>query len=127
MSYLQYFLDERKPLVKRQFVAVEDDWNLIQSVFPEPGFRSYLLGHVVSKIANELRKNGIQTYYDRQERSQFTSIARTLTGIQIGWFTDNRDVGRAAHGTYHQTPCSPREPTNYTGTLVCETESGQEG
>ena len=57
------FIPEDKPLIKPRFVAVEESWELLEHVFPEPGFRSYFLGHVVEKLAEELRKNQIKNYY----------------------------------------------------------------
>ena len=111
MSYLAHFLDETQPLVKPKFVAVEEDWLLLCKVYPEVGFRSFFLGHIVSKLASELRKNGITTYFQRTTaRPELATIAGLLSAVQ---FTRNESLGDDGRGAG-----SPREAT-----AKCEGES----
>lgn len=124
MSYLKYFMDENQPIVKRQFVTVEADWLFVQSVFPEPGFRSYVLGHVVSKLATALKENGIHSFHDRQQRPELTSITRVLSGIQIAWSPCDANDGTGADSSRHENAGSTGEPASPSSPPDGEAEKG---
>ena len=117
-------MDENQPIVKRQFVAVEADWLFIQSVFPEPGFRSYVLGHVVSKLATALKENGIHSFHDRQQRPLFTSITGVLSGIHVTWGASDTNDGARTGGARDENACSEGKPTGPASPPDGEAEKG---
>lgn len=90
MKYIDLFLDSRKPLLQPRITVVEEDWQFLERVFPEPGFRSYLGGFIVSKLATELKEHGITSFVDRERLHSTASLAGLLSGIHL--------VGRPADG-----------------------------
>lgn len=117
MNYIDHFINSHKPLIKPRYVAVEEDLVLVHKVFPEPGFRSYFCGHIISKLAQELRKNGITTYQDRESRPEFTSLTRFLSNIRLtGEEIDNNvrrgtgstcEAGASSSGVATDNACTP--------------------
>lgn len=95
MNYIDYFMPRanREALIKPRFVAIEADWELLCNVFPEPGFRSYFLGHIVSKLATELKEHGITSYSQRAERPEFANLPRLLSHIRLTGEADSRHDG----------------------------------
>lgn len=107
MSYIDMFIPANgKPLIKPRFVAIEESWELLEHVFPEPGFRSYFLGHVVEKLAEELRKNKITNYHDRQRNPNFASITRLMSNIAFTGEATQPDVRRGIDGVHNQDASS---------------------
>lgn len=129
MSYIQMFIPEDKPLIKPRFVAVEESWELLEHVFPEPGFRSYFLGHVVEKLAEELRKNQIKNYYDRQRFSHLASVPGLLSNISFARKETVGDDGRGTHGVHDQGAHSAGDTTSNEVVIIGqakETKGGQD-
>lgn len=60
------------PIVKRGFMVLEQDHELVRNVFPEPGFVTYYPGFCVSLLAKELRKYDIT---DPTQRTQYHHLA----------------------------------------------------
>jgi len=132
MSYIDHFIDAKKPLCRPRAVAVEEDWELLCHVFPEPGFRSFFLGHIVSKLAKELKANGINDYFDRQSRPEFTTITGFLSGIKfvraaeaVG-SKDNPNERRGVGVNGEEVQDRSGEPTNTEESPSGEDESRSE-
>lgn len=84
MSSIDLFLpDSRKPLAKPRFVCYEEDWKLLQEVFPETGFTSYFPGLLVHVLATHLKENGITTYIERSERPDLANFSHFLSNIKF--------------------------------------------
>ena len=115
MGYITIFIDDSKPLCKPKIVAVEEDWELLCRVYPEPGFRSYFPGFIISTLAKQLRQNGIKSYFDRVARPEFAELANLLSNIQLVQAGTNGktpvgNVGGGTGGTNQESPSSAREP-----------------
>lgn len=101
MSYIEQFMPvtPQTQMIKPSIVVIEEDWKFISHIFPEPGFRSYFLGHIVSKLANELKSNGITDYYERSARPELADLPRLLSNVRLTRFEDHdnerRGVGSA--------------------------------
>lgn len=125
MSYLKLFMPEDKPLIKPRFVAVEESWELVANAFPEPGFRSYFLGHVVEKLAQELRKNNIKNYHDRQRFAHLATVPGLLSHITFAGAAPESDVGRAADGIHDQDAHSAGDPASNAELAIRQTQESQ--
>jgi len=125
MSYQKIFMPEDKPLIKPRFVAVEESWELVSNVFPEPGFRSYFLGHVVEKLADELRKNNIKNYYDRQRFTHLATVPGLLSNISFAGTKAEPNVGRGVDGVHDQDAHSAGDPASNAELVIRQTKEGQ--
>lgn len=60
-----------KPVSAR---AREEDIKLVQEVFPEAGFTSYLSGLIFKKLADELREANVTNVAERHNIEEFVSL-----------------------------------------------------
>jgi hypothetical protein len=130
MSFSQAFFDDTKPLIKPKIVCVEEDWKLLCHVFPEPGFRSYFCGHIISKLAQQLKDHGVHDYFDRSGRPEFADLPRFLSNIQLVTTgktgqTNQPDVGQRVGGAREEAPVSAGKPTDTQKSAVGETKESQ--
>lgn len=125
MNYIDYFFDASRPLIKPRFVATEDEWEHICRVFPEPGFRSYFLGHIVAKLSKELKQNGINTYLDRNREQRFASLPEFLSNIQLTGKADSGYVGRGTDGTRDEAAHRAGGSAGNAGTTQREAQGGE--
>jgi len=122
VSYSQLFFDDTLPLLKPRFVCVESDWNFLCEVFPEPGFRSYFLGHIVSKLANELKEHGINSFHDREKRLELATITGLLSNIVLVRKESLANDGPGVGGACEEDAYSQGESADSTGVTKRETE-----
>ena len=94
MSYIDLFIDSKKPLISPRFKCVEDDWRELEMIFPEQGFRSYFIGYLVSKLRKELKENGINSYQDRLDSPRLSNITRFMSDIHFVGHEGLADDGR---------------------------------
>lgn len=99
MSYSGLFYDDTKAQAKPRIVCVEEDWDFICHVFPEPGFRSYFCGHIISKLASELKQHGVTDYFERSRRTELTDVPRFLSNIVLIREESDSDDRRRVGGT----------------------------
>lgn len=125
MSYQKIFMPEDKPLIKPRFVAVEESWELVSNVFPEPGFRSYFLGHVVEKLADELRKNNIKNYYDRQRFAHLSTVPGLLSHISFAGAKAEPNVGRGIDGVHDQDAHRSGDPASDAELVIRQAKESQ--
>lgn len=59
------------------------DVKLVQEVFPEAGFTSYLTGLIYKKLADALREEGITNVGERCKVEAFISLSNLKDSIQI--------------------------------------------
>lgn len=125
-SFIQLFIDHRKPLTKVSIKPVENDWLYLESVFPETGFRSYFLAAIVSKLANELRNRNITTYEDRLNHPEL-HLSRLLSDIRLIGQASGGYVGTGTVGTRQLaapgsgTAAGSSHPVKGQGESTCET------
>lgn len=99
MSYIDLFLDTKRPLTTPRFRCDDEHWKQLEMIFPEPGFRSYFLGYLVTKLRNELEQHGINSYEDRLNHPQFANFAEFMSNIHFIGNARNADDGRGAGST----------------------------
>jgi hypothetical protein len=126
MNYIDYFINSKKPLVRPRPVVVEEDYELVCNVFPEPGFRSYFFGYIISKLASDLRKNGITNYTDRESRPEFPTFTRLLSDIVIIREETFANERRRVGGAYEEGARSTRKPADTPESLASEVNKGKE-
>lgn len=126
MNYIDYFMDSSKPLLRPRPVVVEEDYELVCDVFPEPGFRSYFFGYVISKLAQDLRTHGIRNFTDRESRPDFPSLTRFLSHIVIIGPETFRNDRRGAGGTYEGDTSGAGESASLALAALSEDEEGEE-
>jgi hypothetical protein len=126
MNYIDYFINSKKPLVRPRPVVVEEDYELVCNVFPEPGFRSYFFGYIISKLASDLRKNGITNYTDRESRPEFPAFTRLLSDIVLIREETFANERRRAGGAYEEGARSTRKPADTAESLASEVNKGKE-
>lgn len=125
MNYIDMFMPPGKPLVKPRFVAIEESWELLEHVFPEPGFRSYFLGHVVEKLAEELRKNQITNYYDRQRFAHLATIPGLLSNISFAGKETVGDDRRGTHRVHDQGQDGTGDAAGNAELVIRQTKEGE--
>jgi len=126
MKYIDYFIDSSKPLIKPRFVAVEEDWNLVLRVFPEPGFRSYFLGYLISTFANELRKRNITGYETRLDHRDFADLRRFLSNVSFTGDQSGPDDRRGAGSFRDEHQSSSGESTDHENPSQREGKDSEE-
>lgn len=129
MSYIHLFLPdaERKATIKPRVVAIEDDWKFVKGIFPEIGFSSYFLGHIVSKLAKQLKENGITTYHQRSDRPELADISRFLSNIQLVGEAANSDDGRGTGSPRGNVKECKGATTSDAQPVSGQTEEGKDG
>lgn len=130
MSYSKHFFNDKLPQAKPRIVCVEEDWEFLCSVFPEPGFRSYFCGHIISKLAKHLKDNGVHSYFERSGRPEFTDLPRFLSNIH---FTNTGKTGqesesndrRRVGGACEEVTFGAGESSNSEVLAIRETKEGE--
>lgn len=125
MSYSKHFFDDTKPLHKPKIVCVEDDWEFLCDVFPEPGFRSYFCGHIISKLATELKQHGVNSYFERTGWPELTDLPRFLSNLTFIGQARQSDDGRRIGSPCYETPYGEGVPTGHAILAVRETKEGK--
>lgn len=111
MSIANFFINEHKPVIKRLFVANEDDYQLVQRCFPEPGFTTYIGGLAIRKLAEQLRQHDINSATDRLQHPDFASFTRALSSVHLADQADCGDERRGTGKAHLRTPRYQRVPT----------------
>lgn len=94
-------LSDKKPMSKKTYVVNDEDYDLINNVFPERGYNAHLPGFLYNLLANELRKKGITNCYDRLNEG-YANVGRLLSDIIVARCTDSGHVGRGTDETPHR-------------------------
>lgn len=127
MSSIDLFLpDSRKALAKPRFVCYEEDWKLLQSVFPETGFTSYFPGLLVHILATHLKENGITSYIERSTRPELANIASFLSDIKFARKASDGDGRCRAGCACGEVKECKREPASNALSARRETEEGED-
>jgi hypothetical protein len=71
-----------KPQHKTTFICNEEDWALLRKAFPEAGFITYLPGFILKLVADECRRNNIESAFDRHD-TNLESVTRVLSSIKL--------------------------------------------
>lgn len=126
MSSIDLFLsDSTKPLAKPRFVCYEEDWKLLQSVFPETGFTSYFPGFLINVLATHLREHGITSYFERSERPELANIPNFLSNIRFARDENNADDRRGTGPACSEVKKCEGEPASDAKSSRGKTEEGK--
>lgn len=118
MSYIDLFLDAKKPLATPRFRCVDSDWRELEMIFPEQGFRSYFLGYLVSKLRKELKEHGINSYQDRLESARLSNLSEFMSNIHFIRDASDADDGRGVKSTCKQTPSGTGDASHHEDSSV---------
>lgn len=127
MKYSDYFINTKKPLLRPRPVVVEEDFELVCSVFPEPGFRTFFYGHIISKLAADLRKHGITNYTERESRPDFPTFTGFLSNIVLIGDSLESDDGRGAGVPYKDGTSSSGKSADNAGKAPVGKQTDSEG
>jgi hypothetical protein len=108
MSKVEFFIKNgnRVPLVKPKFVCAESDWDFFTSTFPEPGVRSYFLGHLVQEIVTNLKLNNVRNVFSRSNFKPASDLPGYLSHIDDSLAKLHGNVGGGTASLGNENPCS---------------------
>ena len=84
-EFSKLFFSDHSPVIVRTFTVIEDDYQLVKTVFPEYGFLQYFPGLFFKLLAEELRKHNIKNALNRLEHPHLATVPGLVSNLDLAF------------------------------------------